>query len=144
VLPGILVFGLGLASTVSPLTAAILGDIDQRHAGIGSAINNAIARVAGLLAVAAIGALIAARFASTVDAASRGHAAPRSQAFLAEARQRPLVTSVPKDVGANGDVKATLEDASVGALHAALWAMGAALAVGGLISAAGIRNPRRQ
>jgi len=46
------------------LTAAILGGIDERHAGIGSAINNAIARVAGLLAVAAIGGIVAARFAS--------------------------------------------------------------------------------
>jgi EmrB/QacA subfamily drug resistance transporter len=144
VLPGVLVFGLGLACTVSPLTAAILGDIDQRHAGIGSAINNAISRVAGLLAVAAIGALIAARFASAVDDASRDHAAPRSRAFLAEAKRRPLVTSVPEDVGANGDAKAALEDASVDALHAALRAMAGALAVGGLISAAGIRNPRRQ
>ena len=52
-LPGVVVFALGLAATVAPLTAAILGGIDERHAGIGSAINNAIARVAGLLAVAA-------------------------------------------------------------------------------------------
>jgi EmrB/QacA subfamily drug resistance transporter len=144
VLPGILVFGLGLACTVSPLTAAILGDIDQRHAGMGSAINNAIARVAGLLAVAAIGALIAARFASAVDANPRDHLPRRSQAFLAEARRRPLVTSVPKDAGANGDVQATLEDASVDALHVALRAMAGALVVGGLISAVGIRNPKRQ
>ncbi len=56
VLPGLLVFGVGLSATVAPLTAAILGGIDQRHAGIGSAINNAIARIAGLLAVAALGA----------------------------------------------------------------------------------------
>jgi EmrB/QacA subfamily drug resistance transporter len=56
VLPGLLVFGVGLSSTVAPLTAAILGGIDQRHAGIGSAINNAVARVAGLLSVAALGA----------------------------------------------------------------------------------------
>ena len=56
-LPGVLVFGLGLSMTVAPLTAAILGDVDQRHAGVGSAINNAVARVAGLLAVAAVGLL---------------------------------------------------------------------------------------
>ena len=76
-LPGMLVFGLGLACTVSPLTAAILGGIDQRHAGIGSAINNAVARVAGLLAVAAVGAIIAARFsAALADAASTTASAP--------------------------------------------------------------------
>jgi MFS family permease len=56
-LPGVLVFGVGLSMTVAPLTAAILADIDQRHAGVGSAINNAVARVAGLLAVAGLGTL---------------------------------------------------------------------------------------
>lgn len=53
--PGILIFGLGLTVTVAPLTAAILGSIESAHAGIGSSINNAVARVAGLVAVAAIG-----------------------------------------------------------------------------------------
>ena len=50
VLPGILLFSLGLSITVAPLTAAILAGIDQREAGIGSAVNNAVARVAGLIA----------------------------------------------------------------------------------------------
>lgn len=58
ILPGVLVFGLGLAVTVAPLTSAILGAIDERQAGIGSAINNAIARVAGLIAIAALGIII--------------------------------------------------------------------------------------
>jgi EmrB/QacA subfamily drug resistance transporter len=56
VLPGVLVFGFGLAATVAPLTAAILGGVEERHAGVASAINNAVARVSGLLAVAAVGA----------------------------------------------------------------------------------------
>src|SRR5690554_3756893 len=58
ILPGVLVFGLGLAMTVAPLTSAILGAIDERQAGIGSAINNAIARVAGLIAIAALGIIV--------------------------------------------------------------------------------------
>lgn len=57
-LPGIIIFGLGLAMTVAPLTSAILGSIQQAQAGIGSAINNAVARIAGLLAIAAIGIFI--------------------------------------------------------------------------------------
>ena len=56
--PGVLVFGVGLATTVAPLTAAVLGAIDSHHAGIGSAINNAISRIAGLVAIAAIGVII--------------------------------------------------------------------------------------
>ena len=57
-LPGIILFGLGLSVTVAPLTAAVLGGIDTRHAGIASAVNNAIARIAGLIAVASIGLVI--------------------------------------------------------------------------------------
>ena len=54
VLPGLIVFGLGLSITVAPLTAAILADIEPAHAGVGSAVNNAVARIAGLLGVAAV------------------------------------------------------------------------------------------
>ena len=57
VLPGMLIFAVGLSLTVSPLTAAVLADADQRDAGIASGVNNAVARVAGLLAVAAVGAV---------------------------------------------------------------------------------------
>ena len=58
ILPGISLLGVGLAITVAPLTSAILGSIDPRHSGIGSAINNAVSRIAGLIAVAILGILI--------------------------------------------------------------------------------------
>jgi EmrB/QacA subfamily drug resistance transporter len=57
-LPGILLFSLGLTTTVAPLTAAVLGDIKQNQSGIASAVNNAIARIAGLIAVAIIGVIV--------------------------------------------------------------------------------------
>jgi len=61
VLPGVLVFGLGLATTVAPLTTAILGSIDPAQSGIGSAINNAVSRVAGLITVALLGVIVGTR-----------------------------------------------------------------------------------
>ncbi|MBT9255355.1 MFS transporter [Phycicoccus sp. MAQZ13P-2] len=54
VLPGMLVFALGLAGLVSPLTAAVLGAAPDRHAGVASGVNNAVARAGSLLAVAAL------------------------------------------------------------------------------------------
>jgi MFS family permease len=57
-LPGVVVFGLGLTITVSPLTAAILAAVDPAQSGIGSAINNAVSRIAGLIAVALTGVII--------------------------------------------------------------------------------------
>ena len=54
VLPGVIVLGIGLTATVAPLTAAVLAAIDDHHAGIGSAINNSVARIAQLLAIAVL------------------------------------------------------------------------------------------
>jgi EmrB/QacA subfamily drug resistance transporter len=64
VLPGVLVFGLGLAATVAPLTATVLDSVAENRVGIASGINNGVSRVAGLLAIAILGAVISARFSS--------------------------------------------------------------------------------
>lgn len=66
VLPGIALLGLGMSITIAPLTAAILGSISEQQAGIGSAVNNAISRVAGLVTIALLGVIIG----STLDVAS--------------------------------------------------------------------------
>ncbi|MFF1879072.1 MFS transporter [Leifsonia sp. NPDC058230] len=57
-LPGVLLFGVGLSMTVAPLTSAILGAIHPAQAGIGSAVNNAVSRIAGLITVAMAGLII--------------------------------------------------------------------------------------
>ncbi|UUT35078.1 MFS transporter [Microbacterium elymi] len=58
VLPSVILFGIGLTLTVAPLTAAVLGSIDPGRSGIASAVNNAVARVAGLIAVATLGVIV--------------------------------------------------------------------------------------
>jgi hypothetical protein len=54
VLPAVLLLGFGLSLTVAPLTATALGSVEDRHAGVASGVNNAVARAAGLLAVAVL------------------------------------------------------------------------------------------
>jgi hypothetical protein len=53
------VFALGLSMTVAPLVATVLADADEHDAGIASAINNAVARVAGLVGVSIVGVIVA-------------------------------------------------------------------------------------
>lgn len=57
-LPGLTVIALGMAITVSPLTAAVLAAVDPSQSGIGSAVNNAISRISGLIAVALTGVIV--------------------------------------------------------------------------------------
>jgi EmrB/QacA subfamily drug resistance transporter len=58
-LPALLVFALGLSLTVAPLTATVLADADEDDAGIASGVNNAVARVAGLVGVSVVGVVVA-------------------------------------------------------------------------------------
>jgi hypothetical protein len=130
-LPALLVFSFGLVCTVTPLTATVLADADERNAGIASAVNNAIARVANLMCVAALGAVVAAQFNAGLDARLHG---PQSPA-VREARTATLarVPGVP-----------AVEEASVQAFHLGVGVAALMVGAGGLLGLAGIRNPRRE
>ncbi len=146
VLPAILLFSLGLSITVAPLTAAILAGVSQEEAGIGSAINNAVARVAGLIATVAIGALVAAQFSSSLDRQLAGQPlTPKGHAAVAEAKRltlgRPSVAGVPPRQASA--IVAASDHASVDAFRLGIGVASVLVIAGGLIGSAGIRNPRR-
>ncbi|HZT44754.1 MAG TPA: DHA2 family efflux MFS transporter permease subunit [Gaiellaceae bacterium] len=75
-LPGLTLFALGLAVTVAPLTAAVLAEADETDAGIASAVNNAVARVAGLIGVSVVGVVVASRLSG--DTFAPNHASVRA------------------------------------------------------------------
>jgi EmrB/QacA subfamily drug resistance transporter len=145
-LPALLVFALGLSLTVAPLTATVLADADEHNAGIASGINNAIARVSGLLAIAAIGAVVAAQFDSALDSRLAGRSlSPAAQRVVAQARNQTLVRVEPATVPARERALVTqgTEDASLHAFHLGLGISAVLVAGGGLLGLVGIVNPRR-
>jgi hypothetical protein len=117
-LPAVLLFGVGLSATVAPLTNTVLGAVPQHNAGVASGVNNQVARVASLLAIAAVGLVVAARFEAVAGAAANG--------------AEPLSAGSPQVV-----------DASVQAYRAGLGVGGALVVLGGVLSLVGIVNPRR-
>jgi EmrB/QacA subfamily drug resistance transporter len=142
VLPGAVLFGLGLAATVSPLTATVLADADEHNAGVASGVNNAVARVAGLVAIAAVGAVISAQFASSLDDAVAGRSlAASDQRVVEEAKRRPLQSGAE---GATPAVAAARTDAAVEGFRFGTLITGLLVIGGGVISALGIQNPRRE
>jgi EmrB/QacA subfamily drug resistance transporter len=146
VLPGAAVFGLGLTLTVAPLTATVLGGVDEEHASLASGINNAIARVAGLVAIALVGAVVSAQFGSTLDSDVKAYAhAPGVSSAVRQSKDRALAAEAPTSVGPRrAQLQAALTDASEDGFAAGMLVMAVIVIAGGVISAAGIVNPRRE
>jgi MFS family permease len=145
-LPGVTLFGLGLAMTVAPLTATVLA-AGMEHAGVASGVNNAVARVAGLIAIAVVGALLSAQFTSQLDdALAERSLDPAAGAAIDDARSRPLTDTVPDDLRPSERAAASgaLRDASESAFHVAMAISALLTAAGGVVSALGIQNPRRR
>lgn len=87
--PGILVIGIGLGLTVAPLTSTVIDSVQPDHVGIASGINNAVSRVAGLLAVAALTALLAAMYNASLDRSLDAmHASTQQRATMNAQRDR--------------------------------------------------------
>jgi EmrB/QacA subfamily drug resistance transporter len=146
-LPALLLFSLGLSATVAPLTATVLADAEEEHAGIASGVNNAIARAAGLLGVAALGAVIAAQFSSALsDRIDTSALSPPARAAVQITRDRTLARAdvsglAPREAAT---VARATEGAAVSAFHAGMGISAGLVGLGGLLGLVFIRNPRRR
>ena len=138
-LPGVLLFGGGLAATVAPLTSTVLGAVEEHRVGVASGTNNAMARVAALLAIAALGAVVGARYTHELDRrAARLEMAPAERRALGDLRSRPLAGDA-----ADAELRAVVRESSVAAYRWGVTGGALLMAFGGTIALVGIVNPRR-
>jgi EmrB/QacA subfamily drug resistance transporter len=145
-LPAVLVFGLGLAATVAPLTATVLDSVQERRVGIASGVNNGVSRVAGLLAIAVLGAVISAHFGSALDSNLGGRQlSPAAVRTVEDAKAKPLAVPRARRLppAERAAVRAASTDASTSAFHLGVLIAGLLMIAGGVASGVGIENPRR-
>ena len=94
-----LILSLGMAVMVAPLTTAVMGAVDSAGSGVASGINNAVSRVAGLLAIVVLGIVAVLTFGSSLDARlAQIQAPPEVRVVLAAQRTRLAAAEIPPDV----------------------------------------------
>lgn len=136
--PACIVAGLGMSITVAPLTTTVMNSVDQKHLGTASGINNAVSRVGGLIAIAAMSAIVVATYVGQLDGRLSALEAParvvdevRAQsAAMAAAQIQP-----DADSGLRARIHDVMNDSFVFAFRVAALT-GTALALGSALIAA--------
>jgi MFS family permease len=134
-LPGLVVFGLGLCIMVAPLTTALMTSVPARNSGVASAINNAISRVGSPLVNALIFVAVAASFYASI-----GERVPGVDTGSREVRNAVSPLNRPSE-DVSPEIRAAAQQASTEAFHLAMLVAAGLMAAGAAVNGFGIRNP---
>jgi hypothetical protein len=134
-LPGLVVFGIGLCIMVAPLTTALMTSVPARNSGVASAINNAISRVGSPLVNALIFVAVASSFYASI-----GARVPGVDTGSREFRNAVAPLNQPS-AGVTLEVRAAAGQASTEAFHLAMLVAAGLLIAGAAVNGFGIRNP---
>jgi EmrB/QacA subfamily drug resistance transporter len=135
--PAVIVLGLGMAITIAPLTTSVLNAVEDHYAGIASGINNAVARIAGLLSIAVLSIFVIQAFGSNLDSQlNRLNVSPAIRQALDAQRTKLIGAEVPSNVhGAlHAELSRAIAESFVGGFRLAMF-IGAGLAFASSICA---------
>lgn len=129
--PAVVVLGIGMAVAAAPLTTSVMGSVDSRRVGIASGVNNAVARTAGLLAIAVLGIVALGTFAASLDSSLNALTLPSGVHAALIAQQNKLV-GIDIPAGLSSAAHASIQHAISGSFVTSfrnIMLIGAALAV---------------